>query len=240
MLRRVLQTLILGIFVLAPVAAAAWWVSLEPGFVAGHKAADDAEKKLARETYWTGLPIYVRIFKQESILELWMRRGEKWHLFSTFPICSWSGRLGPKLKEGDGQSPEGFYTVGKSSLNPNSSYHLSFNLGFPNAYDRWHGRTGSFLMVHGNCVSIGCYAMTDPGIEIIYRLTEAALDAGQTRVPVHIYPFWMSDENMARHGQSKWIEFWRELKVGFDVFETERKVPKISVSPQRYVIKAPG
>lgn len=240
MFRRVLRTLVLGITVLTPVAAGAWWVSLEPSYVAGHRAADEAAQKLAREAFWSGLPVYVRIFKQESILELWMQRGEEWHLFGTFPICSWSGRLGPKLKEGDGQSPEGFYTVSESSLNPNSSYHLSFNLGFPNAYDRSHGRTGSFLMVHGNCVSIGCYAMTDPGIDIIYGLTKAALVGGQTRVPVHIFPFWMSDENMARHGQSKWIEFWRELKVGFDLFEADKQVPKISVSPQRYIIEPAG
>jgi murein L,D-transpeptidase YafK len=235
-----LTTLLLGIVAFTPVAAVAWWVSLEPGYVAGHRAADEAAKKLAREPYWSGLPVYVRIFKQESILELWMRKDEKWQLFHSFPICRWSGRLGPKLKEGDGQSPEGFYTVGKSSLNPNSSYHLSFNLGFPNAYDKSHGRTGSFLMVHGNCVSIGCYAMTDPGIDIIYGLTKAAIDGGQARVPVHIFPFWMSDENMARYGQSKWIDFWRELKVGFDLFELHKKVPEISVSPQRYVINAPG
>ena len=240
MLKRLLTTLLLGIVAFTPVAAVAWWVSLEPDYVAGHRAAVKAQEKLDRGTFRSGLPVYVRIFKLESILELWMQRDGEWQLFHSFPICRWSGRLGPKLKEGDWQSPEGFYSVGKSSLNPNSSYHLSFNLGVPNAYDRSHGRTGSFLMVHGNCVSIGCYAMTDPGIDIIYGLTKAALDGGQRRVPVHIFPFWMSEENMASHAQSKWIGFWRELKVGFDIFENDRKVPKVSVSPQRYVIRAPG
>ena len=185
----------------------------------------------------SGMPVYIRIFKQESELELWLQKDRDWVLFRTMPICAWSGRLGPKLKEGDRQSPEGFYEVSNTSLNPNSSYHLSFNLGFPNAYDRAHGRTGSFLMVHGDCLSVGCYAMTNPGIEVIYGLVEAALGNGQTQVPVHIFPFRMSDENLARHRQNRWSGFWRELKPAYDQFELLRRLPRIEVKDRQYLVR---
>ena len=144
---------------------------------------------LSRIGWQQGSPVYLRIFKAESELELFGLHEGRWTLLKTFPICHWSGTLGPKYREGDMQSPEGFYAVDLGRLNPNSTFHLSFNLGFPNAVERAQGRTGSFLMVHGNCVSIGCYAMTDPGIEEIYRLVEAALEAGQAGVPVHAFPF---------------------------------------------------
>ena len=240
MLKRILPAVLLGALVVAALSGVAWWPSLEVATAAGRNAANEARHKLVQGGFSPGLPVYVRIFKQDSELELWMHRDGRWHLFNTFAICAWSGTLGPKLKEGDRQSPEGFYQVEKASLNPGSRYHLSFNLGFPNAYDRSHGRTGSFLMVHGNCVSIGCYAMTDPVIEVIYGLVEEALKGGQSAVPVHIFPFRMNHRNMIRHGQSEWIEFWHELKFAFDAFEIDRKVPTVSVSPRRYVINAAG
>lgn len=182
-----------------------------------------------------GDPVFIRIIKESSELELWMRRGESWVMLHNYPVCRWSGALGPKIKEGNGQSPEGFYLVTRRALNPNSSYHLSFNLGFPNAYDQAQGRTGSFLMVHGDCVSIGCYAMTDAGIEEIYGLVEAALKAGQTAVPVHVFPFRMTAENMARHRGHRWADYWENLKEGWDRFEREGRPPAASVCGQRYV-----
>lgn len=127
-----------------------------------------------------GAPVFIRIFKEENVLEFWIQNGEQFDLFRTYPICNYSGELGPKLREGDRQSPEGIYKAGEHSLNPHSSYHLSFNLGFPNAYDRSQGRTGSYLMIHGDCLSIGCYAMTDPAIEEIYVMLEAALITDQS------------------------------------------------------------
>ena len=111
------------------------------------------------------------------------RRARRFERFATYPICRWSGRLGPKFREGDRQAPEGFYTVDAEQLNPNSRMHRSFNLGFPNAYDQAHGRTGSFLMVHGGCASIGCYAVTDPAVDEIWRMVTAALEQGQARFP---------------------------------------------------------
>jgi len=138
------------------------------------------------------------------------------------------------LREGDGQSPEGFYFIKPTSLNPNSSHHLSFNLGFPNAYDRAHGRTGSFLMVHGACVSIGCYAMTNEGIEQIYADVEAAFDDGQPFIRVHIFPFEMSTENLAKVKDNPNHGFWENLKTGWDHFERNRVPPNVSVLNKAY------
>lgn len=183
-----------------------------------------------------GAPVYIRIFKEERALELWVKGDDSFALFRSYDICNHSGGLGPKLKEGDRQSPEGFYLVGKGALNPNSSYHLSFNLGFPNAYDRSQGRTGSFLMVHGACASIGCYAMTDAGIEEIYVLVEAALNIGQEAVPVHAFPFRMTEARMAQEVGNRWYGFWRDLKAGHDAFEVRRIPPDIRVSDGRYRI----
>lgn len=192
------------------------------------------EDELKARQLAKGAPVYLRIFKTENQLEVWLRRNGVYELFRSYPICYWSGTLGPKLMEGDGQSPEGFYRVSKRQLNPNSTYHLSFNLGYPNAYDKSQNRTGSYLMVHGACVSIGCYAMTDAGITDIYGLVAAALDAGQKRVQVDVFPFRMTAENMEKHQDSRWIEFWRNLKTGYDAFEKTGEPPTVSVCQGTY------
>lgn len=194
-------------------------------------------QRLAGKGFSEGQPVFLRIFKQEAVLELWMRDGKAWRLFQSYPICRFSGSLGPKLKEGDRQAPEGFYEVASGQLNPNSRHHLSFNLGFPNAFDRAHGRTGSYLMVHGGCSSIGCYAMTDPAVDDIYRLVAAALRKGQPRVDVHAFPFRMNDANLARHAQSRWIDFWRDLKAGYDRFEDDKVIPAVRLVGRRYVVE---
>ncbi len=183
-----------------------------------------------------GYPVFIRIFKREALLEVWIKVEGTYRFLKAYRICAYSGKLGPKLKEGDRQAPEGFYSVNSGRLNPNSKFHLSFNLGYPNAYDRAHGRTGSYLMVHGNCVSIGCYAMTDDKIEEIYRLVEEALKEGQRSVQVHIYPFRMNAENMAAYSHYRWYDFWENLKEGYDYFEAEHLPPKITVENKRYVV----
>ena len=183
-----------------------------------------------------GDPIFIRIFKEEAMLEVWIWTGNTYEHLKDYIICASSGHLGPKLKEGDRQAPEGFYKVRKSHLNPNSKFHLSFNLGYPNRYDRVHKRTGSFLMVHGNCVSIGCYAMTDEKIEEIYALVEKALKKGQKHVDVHAYPFRMTVENMDLYEGNVWYDFWTNLKEGYDYFEAEKLPPKIKVEGLRYEI----
>ena len=135
-----------------------------------------------------GSPVYVRIFKKEGVLELWLKRGDNYALYKSFPVCKWSGQLGPKTRQADYQSPEGFYSVSARQLNPNSHYHLAFDIGYPNAYDRRQGSTGNSVMVHGDCKSVGCFAMTNNGIDEIYGIVEAALRNGQREVPVHIFP----------------------------------------------------
>ncbi|WP_321832578.1 murein L,D-transpeptidase family protein [Thalassovita sp.] len=192
------------------------------------------EAEFAAQGLTFGAPVYLRIFKEEAELELWVKSDRSYQLFRSYPICTFSGKLGPKLREGDRQSPEGFYQVGPDALNPRSSYHLSFNLGFPNSFDRAHGRTGSFLMVHGNCLSIGCYAMTDPLIEEIYLSVEAALKAGQTTVPVHAFPFRMTEPRMAHARGSNWIDFWRQLAPAYQQFEATHELPQTSVRDGRY------
>lgn len=184
-------------------------------------------------------PILVRIFKEESELEVWKQdaSGQYAHL-KTYPICRWSGELGPKIKQGDRQAPEGFYTITPGQMNPNSSFYLAFNLGFPNAYDRANERTGAFLMVHGDCSSSGCYAMTDEQITEIYSLGREAFLGGQKSFQVQAYPFRMTALNMARHRNSPHMAFWRMIKQGNDHFEATRQEPKVDVCEKRYVFDA--
>ncbi len=184
-----------------------------------------------------GEPVFIRIFKAEKVLELWLEDNDTYRLHKTYPICAFSGRLGPKTKEGDKQAPEGFYKVYKNSLNPGSRFLLSFNLGFPNAFDLANGYTGSWLMVHGGCVSVGCYAMTDPYITEIYSYVELALSNGQNAVDVHIFPFRMTEAAMKEYAGHKWIGFWEMLKQGYDFFETNAAVPDIKVDNKRYLIE---
>ena len=198
------------------------------------------DERLASAGVAIGDPIFIRIFKLESELELWVEKDGRYVLFATYPICRWSGRLGPKLKEGDRQAPEGFYTVSAEQLNPNSRWHRSFNLGFPNAFDRAHGRTGSFLMVHGGCGSVGCYAMTDAGVDEIWRFITAALEKDKAAVPVHVFPFRLSDRKLASRAKAyPWAGFWADLKKGHDLFEASFVPPVVSVCDGRYVV-APG
>ena len=186
-----------------------------------------------------GDDIFIRIFKLEAELEIWIKSKDNFKLFRTYPICTFGSEgLGPKLAEGDGKAPEGFYYVKANQLNPYSSYHLAFNLGYPNQYDRSHGRTGSALMVHGNCVSVGCYAMTDSKIEEIYSMAHAALENGQPFFRVHVFPFKMTDQNLLLHKNSNWFEFWSNLKQGYDYFEeNNHNPPNVLVSNKHYIFE---
>ncbi|GAB4510993.1 MAG: hypothetical protein Tsb0019_06000 [Roseibium sp.] len=184
-------------------------------------------------------PIMIRIFKEESALEVWKQaRSGKYKLLEEFEICKWSGELGPKFKEGDRQAPEGFYEITPALMNPNSSYHLAFNLGYPNSYDRSYGRTGSHLMVHGACSSRGCYAMTDEQVQDIYALARDSFKGGQRSFQVQAFPFRMTPENMARHRSSPHFDFWKMLKTGYDHFEVAKIPPEISVCEKKYVFDA--
>jgi murein L,D-transpeptidase YafK len=184
-------------------------------------------------------PMLVRLFKQEAELEVWKQNREgRFELVKTYPICRWSGELGPKVKEGDRQAPEGFYTITKGQMNPNSAYYLSFNMGYPNAFDQANGRTGSQLMVHGDCSSRGCYAMTDEQIGEIFALGREAFFGGQRSFQVQAYPFRMTAANFAKHRNNPHIPFWKMLKEGNDHFEVSRLEPKVDVCDRHYVFDA--
>jgi murein L,D-transpeptidase YafK len=196
------------------------------------------EDRLRAKGFALGQPVLLRVFKEESVLEVWLRRGETYALFDTYDICKWSGELGPKLSEGDGQSPEGFYFASVKQLLPTSRYHRAINTGFPNAFDVALGRTGSVLMIHGSCVSIGCYAMTDPGIDDIYKIVEASLDKNNSPIPMHLFPFRMSAENLALHQNNRWIDFWKNLAEGDAIFTRSKLPPKVFSCAGRYVFEA--
>lgn len=181
-------------------------------------------------------PIVIRSYKKESELEVWKKRSDgQYVLLKTFPMCRWSGQLGPKIREGDRMAPEGFYAITPAQMNPNSSFYVSFNMGYPNAYDRSHGRTGAHLMVHGACSSAGCYSMTDDQIGELYALVREAHNGGQRAVQMQAFPFRMTPENLAKHRLDPNMAFWKNLKEGSDYFEIAKDEPSVGVSGGRYV-----
>jgi murein L,D-transpeptidase YafK len=182
-------------------------------------------------------PILIRIFKAESELEIWKQRGDAYVLFATYPICLWSGSLGPKLRDGDRQAPEGYYTVTRAQARHVGRWPVSLDIGYPNILDQSQARTGSNILIHGGCSSVGCFAMTNPVSDEIHQLTTAALDAGEDIVPVAVYPFRMSDVNMAAHESSPWIAFWNNLKEGYDLFERTKRPPEVGVCSGRYIFR---
>ena len=184
-------------------------------------------------------PILVRIFKTEAELEVWKQdRSGRFALLKTYPICRWSGDLGPKVREGDSQAPEGFYSITPAQMNPQSLYYLSFNTGYPNAYDKAMGHTGSQLMVHGDCSSRGCYAMTDEQIAEIYSLGRESFFGGQKSFQLQAYPFKMTPLNMAKHRNNPNMPFWKMIKEGYDHFEVTRQEPKVDFCEKKYVFDA--
>ncbi len=185
-----------------------------------------------------GAPVFIRAFKEERELEVFLQTDDGTYEFlRTYPIVAASGELGPKFFEGDSQVPEGFYFSSQQSMKPDSAFHLAFNIGYPNAYDRAHDRTGSYIMVHGSNVSIGCLAMTDEKIEEIYALCQAALDAGQSFFRVHIFPFRMTEKRMQKAASSEHYDFWKNLKTGYDLFEHNRVPPNTGVKDKQYTFE---
>lgn len=181
-------------------------------------------------------PIAIRVFKEEGKMEIWKAKADnRFDKIAEYDICAWSGKLGPKVKEGDRQAPEGFYNLTPAHLNPNSKYYLAINTGFPNRYDAVNGRTGSNLMIHGACSSSGCYSMTDAQILEIYAFARDAFKGGQSTVQLQAFPFRMTAENMARHRNSENYDFWKMLKVGYDNFEVTKRPPEVAVCEKKYV-----
>jgi len=194
------------------------------------------QQELRDKGFAFGQPIFVRIFKLPGTLELWMNKGRGFELFKSYRVCNYSGFPGPKINEGDWQAPEGFYSVSAEQMNPKSSYHLAFDVGYPNEFDVAKNRTGGMIMVHGNCQSVGCFAMTDGRIEEIYLLAHEALKQGQSRFAVHIFPFALTSLNLKKFAASPWIKFWQSLEPGFAAFEQSKQVPEIAVQNGEYVV----
>ncbi|MCD2175678.1 L,D-transpeptidase family protein [Rhizobium sp. C4] len=189
-------------------------------------------------------PIMIRIFKEEGVMEVWKANtSNRYVMLKSYQICAWSGKLGPKTKEGDRQAPEGFYDITPAQMNPNSRYYLAFNIGYPNAYDRSLNRGGTNLMVHGACSSSGCYSMTDAQVQEIFALAHDAFGGGQQAFQIQALPFRMTADNMARHKNSPNIDFWKMLKVGYDQFEITHRPPVVNVCNHSYVfnqVAVPG
>ncbi len=182
-------------------------------------------------------PIYIRVFKEESELEIWKARADgTYALIKTYPICTFSGGLGPKTRYADYQSPEGFYAVTARLLNPNSAHHLAFNIGYPNALDRALGRTGDLIMVHGRCQSVGCFAMTDAPMEEVYAFVRDALAGGQTSIPVHSFPFRMTAENIARHASHRHAAGWAPLEQAYRDFAATARPPATAMCDRHYLV----
>jgi murein L,D-transpeptidase YafK len=209
--------------------------SIDPSPPAPYSVAD-RDRRLAEKGMTAGSPVLIRIFKAESELELWLLKEGRFQLFAIYPICFWSGGLGPKLREGDRQAPEGIYWVSAEQLHWKGRQPRSFDLGFPNALDRANARTGSYILVHGGCQSIGCYAMTNTIMEEIFSLSEHALRWGQGRIQVQAFPFRMTTDNLKASENRPWHAFWLNLKEANDAFERTRLPPRVGVCDKRYVV----
>ena len=205
--------------------------------LAGTPDLGQLDDRLAAKGLKAGAAMFIRIFKSESELEVWMQKGTQYVLFATYPICHWAGTIGPKLREGDKQNPEGFYSVGARQLHRIGRWPRSLNIGFPNTFDRAHVRTGSYILVHGGCSSVGCFAMTNAVMAEIFALSEQSLRAGQPLIDLHVFPFRMTEANLATQAQSPWLDFWRNLKEGYDAFEQTRLPPRVGICDRRYVLE---
>jgi murein L,D-transpeptidase YafK len=182
--------------------------------------------------------IFLRIFKRERSLELWVRSEgqERYELLKSYPVCALAGGLGPKRRQGDAQVPEGFYNI--DFFNPVSDYHLSLHLDYPNRRDRMAGaeaiNLGGDIYIHGGCASAGCMALTDEGIKELYWVAVEARSLGQHRIPVHIFPARLNHrdvEGLQRsfQGQPDLLRFWDTLKPAYDFFQTTQLVPAVIV-----------
>ena len=192
------------------------------------------DQRLSQGGFTLGAPVLLRVYKLSFELEVWLKRDSGYALFTTYPICYFSGQLGPKLRMGDWQSPEGFYKIEPALLNPFTAHHRAFNIGFPNAFDRALGRTGTMLEIHGGCSSVGCYAVTNPAIDDIYKLITAAFASGQPSFQVQALPFRMTAEAMANHANHPQSAFWSELKTIADSFDDTHQAPDVAVCDGHY------
>ncbi|RFZ95151.1 2-dehydro-3-deoxyphosphooctonate aldolase [Mucilaginibacter conchicola] len=195
------------------------------------------QKQLTDGGFNSKYELYLRIVKQTDQLEIWAKKGKRFEFFKGYNICYYSGGLGTKTKAGDNKSPEGFYTISAGQLHPTSQYHLAVNIGYPNALETQKGYTGNAIMIHGNCASVGCYAMTDDGIEEIYTLLYKAFTSGQQKIALEIYPFKMDNQHLKDFAASPYMAFWKMLKPAYDKFEKDHLPANISVANGQYVAR---
>lgn len=185
-----------------------------------------------------GDPVFLRVFKDEQVLEVWMQpgRGKDFVHYKTYLLCQPAGPAGPRVNGRDLQLPEGFYGVTLHSLRPWHRHYLAFEIGYPNAADRHQRRPNRTVLVQGDCVGSGSLALSNPNIEELYTLVAAALEAGQESICVNLFPFRLTDSRMNQElaSQALWLEFWGNLKEGYDYFEIVRRPPSPSVKAGRY------
>ena len=234
--------LVIALFLIAlAIGGVIYWRSLPPKELTRieevrQRVQPSLKKELRVAGFTLGDPVFIRIIKETRELEMWLqpRGSRQFKVWKTWRIVGMSGRLGPKLAEGDRQAPEGFYEVGADALNPMSDCHLAFNTGYPNVFDTSLGRTGSWIMVHGSTGSLGCFAMTDPVIEEIYLVCEAALERGQASFAVHVFPFRMTEERMHAAAENEWLPFWENLREGYVRFEETNLPPAVRLEDGHY------
>jgi murein L,D-transpeptidase YafK len=181
-----------------------------------------------------GSPVFIRVYKQTSEMELWVEKGSRYVLFKTFGICRWSGRLGPKYYEGDRQSPEGLYRITSRDLIVNARWDRAMNINYPNSFDVMNGRGGSSILIHGKCGSIGCFAIQDRNVEEVYAAVRAALEGGQAYIPVLSLPFRFSSLAPSRQDTLQMNEFWADLRRADLLFDRDRLPPSAWICDGRY------
>ncbi|BAU53066.1 L,D-transpeptidase family protein [Mucilaginibacter gotjawali] len=179
--------------------------------------------------------LYLRIFKDETVMEIWIKSGREYQFFKSYNICYFSGGLGTKTRSGDGKSPEGFYAITPGQLYPLSTYYLAINIGYPNKLEKLKGYTGDAIMIHGHCASIGCYAMTNDGIEEIYTLVYKNFEAGRQKIQLDIFPFRMNPEHLKKYAASSYLPFWKSMKPGYDLFEKNHIPAVAAIKNQHYI-----
>ncbi len=181
-----------------------------------------------------GSPVFLRVYKQSSKMELWVEKGPRYELFKTYSICRWSGGLGPKMYEGDRQSPEGLYHITAEDLIVNPRWHRAMNINYPNRFDVINGRGGSGILIHGKCGSVGCFAIQDNNVEEVYDAVRAALHSGQVSIPVLALPFSFAAYAPAVEDTLKLNEFWTDLRRADLLFNRDRVPPTAWVCDGRY------
>ena len=181
-----------------------------------------------------GSPIFLRVYKKTSKMELWVAQGPRYALFKTYRICRWSGGLGPKMYEGDRQSPEGLYHITAEDLIVNARWHRAMNINYPNRFDVVNGRGGSGILIHGKCGSVGCFAIEDANVEEVYTAVDAALRAGQASVPVLALPFSFAQHAPAVEDTLRLNEFWADLRRADLLFNRDHIPPSAWVCDGRY------